>query len=127
MPFYNDNWNALAVAICCEKPLTVEAAFRVYWGESRGQDALSERTIDEIERLRKAGHRWRDINRMLCLRAADSYYRHYRLDQRRREREKANLRDGGDATVAAETPGNDCCICSGQNFKRGGDPIVSNV
>ena len=104
--FYDvaENWCALAVAICHEKPLTVEAAFRAFTGEK--WQAASHRTLDEIERLRNSGFHWRDINRMLCLHSADSYYRHYRLEQRRRkQREKENLLDIADATAPAGTPG----------------------
>ena len=103
--FYDvaENWCALAVAIYHEKPLTVEEAFRVYTGEKR--QASSERTLEEIERLRNTGFRWRDINRMLCLRSADSFYRHHRLEQRRRKQhEEENLLDLTDATAPTGTP-----------------------
>lgn len=128
-----ENWCALCVAICHKKPLTVEAAFRVYRTGSiyKREDSTKrtgQQTWEEIDNLRKAGYRWKDINQMLCLRAARVYYwRNYKSYMRRREREKENLRDGGDATVAAGTPGNNRCVCSGQNFNRGGDPIVSNL
>lgn len=99
-----ENWCALAVAIFYKKPLTVEAAFRVYFGE-QWRESPSRRMLDEIERLRNAGFRWRDINTMLCLRSADSYYRHYRLEQRRRKQhEEENLLDIADAAAPDGTP-----------------------
>ena len=102
--FYDmaENWCVLALAIFHEKPLTVESAFRIYMGEKR--HISSQRTLDEIERLRNSGFHWRDINRMLCLQSADSYYRHYRLEKRRRQpHEKEKLFDAEDAAAPAGT------------------------
>lgn len=104
-----DNWSALAVAICYKKPLTVEAAFRVYQtGTARKREEPTKRigrqTLEEIDRLRKAGCRWCDINQMLCLSAADSYYRHYKAYMRRRENE-ARERTEAAETAQMGTPG----------------------
>ena len=90
-----DNWGAFATAIFCSHYVSPENAFVLYMTGNRsaglnGCRGVGKERIAEIESLRDGGFTWPQINELLGLKAASSYYSHYKKKERRKALEQGN-------------------------------------
>lgn len=89
-----DNWGAFATAIFCSHYLSPENAFVLYItgneSSEKGHRGTGKERIAEIESMRDGGFTWPQINEVLGLKAALSYYSHYKKKERRKTLEQGN-------------------------------------